>query len=82
MIQNTGVAIEIIIRAILIALAIYLFIGLIIGLLFVISGIRRVDPVAESAPMRVRVLFLPGSIAIWPVVLHGWRTRVRGEIEQ
>jgi len=50
----------------------YLFVGLLIGLAFVLKGIRRVDTAADAAPILVRLLFLPGSVAIWPIVVRVW----------
>ncbi len=49
---------------------IYLAIGSLIGIHFVFKGIRTIDPIANDAPLRVRVLFFPGAIAIWPIVLY------------
>ena len=60
-------------------IGVYFLFGFLIGLVFVISGVRKVDPVADSAPLRVRMLFLPGSMALWPVVLHFWRVHKRGQ---
>jgi hypothetical protein len=58
-------------------LGIYLAIGSVIGVAFVLNGIRKIDPVANGAPLRVRILFLPGAISIWPIVLHLWRTKLK-----
>jgi len=62
------------VMALLLLLAVYLAIGLLVGLRFVLSTIRRADPVAAEAPLRVRLLFLPGAVAVWPLVLR--RTRL------
>lgn len=58
---------------ILYAIGVYLLVGLVVGLFFVLRGVRDVDPVAHEAPVRVRVLFLPGSVAVWPIVVWRWR---------
>ncbi len=61
----------------LILLGMYFAVGTVIGLVFVIIGIRKIDPVAAGAPLRVRFIFLPGTISIWPIVLYLWRTKLK-----
>ena len=51
------------------ALAAYAAPGLLLACWLVLGGLRRVDPVAAAAPWWVRVLFLPGLAALWPVML-------------
>lgn len=58
---------------ILYVIGVYLLVGLVVGLFFVLGGVRGVDPVAAAAPVRVRMLFLPGSVAVWPIVVWRWR---------
>jgi hypothetical protein len=52
------------------ALALYLAVGLVAGLAFVVFGVTAV----QSAPATVgaRILFLPGAVALWPIVLSRW----------
>lgn len=57
----------------LVGLGLYTLIGLAVGFAFVFKGVRVIDPVADAAPLRVRMLFLPGCVAIWPIVLHHLR---------
>lgn len=57
---------------ILLLLLIYLVPGLIVGLGFVLRGVNRVDEVAAHSPMVFRLMILPGSIGLWPVVLMMW----------
>jgi hypothetical protein len=56
----------------LVALGLYGAIGLLFGTAFVVRGVARVDPVAARAPWHVRLLFLPGSAALWPVMARKW----------
>lgn len=48
----------------------YLGIGFLFGLWFVFVGVNRLDPTAESAHWFTRLLFLPGSILLWPILLQ------------
>ncbi len=59
------------------AVSVYAAVGLVFAVPFVLVGIRRIDKVASHAPLKVRVLFLPGSVALWPVLLAKWRASAR-----
>ncbi len=48
----------------------YLLMGLIFGLWFVFRGVNGLDPAARSARWYVRLLFLPGSAMLWPIMLR------------
>ena len=52
--------------------ALYFVAGVIVGLLFVIFGVTRA--LAQPTPVSAggRVLLLPGSILLWPIVLGRW----------
>ncbi|MEZ6317834.1 MAG: hypothetical protein R3B49_03625 [Phycisphaerales bacterium] len=56
----------------------YAAVGVVFAIAFVLVGVKRVDPVAAHAPVRVRVLFLPGAAALWPMMLAKWRASARG----
>ncbi len=62
----------------LVLLGAYALIGLLVGVWFVLTGIQSVDASAERAPLRVRLIFLPGAVALWPTVLSTVLSR-RGE---
>lgn len=51
----------------------YAAIGLVFGLAFVSRGVDRVDPGAAGAGLGFRLLILPGSAALWPLLLQRWR---------
>lgn len=53
----------------------YAMVGLSIAVWFVGWGAARRDEAAKRAPLRVRVLFGPGAVAVWPALLA---TRERG----
>ncbi len=50
----------------------YLGTGLAFGLAFIFLGIGKIDPVAKAMPLRVRLVLLPGTAALWPLMLAKW----------
>jgi hypothetical protein len=63
------------------AVAIYAVVGLLFALAFVAFGVGRVDPAARGASIRFRLLILPGTAALWPLMATKWhRSRSRGEV--
>ena len=55
----------------LIALA-YVLCGLAVGVPFVLNGVDRVDEAARGASLGFRLLILPGTIALWPLMATKW----------
>jgi hypothetical protein len=55
----------------LIALA-YVLCGLSVGVPFVLCGVDRVDEAARGASLGFRLLILPGTIALWPLMATKW----------
>ena len=55
----------------------YGVIGLLFALGFVTAGVGRVDAAARRAPIGFRLLILPGSLALWPVLLRKWMSATR-----
>lgn len=49
--------------------AAYAAIGLVFGLYFVTAGYRRLNPGAAGAGVGTRLLWLPGSMCLWPLLL-------------
>lgn len=47
---------------------VYLAIGLAFALLFVVRWAGRVDPAARSGTLGFRVLIIPGSAILWPLL--------------
>ena len=61
------------------ALGAYGMAGVVFAAAFVTVGIRRVDPVAEHAPLGFRLIVMPGVAALWPLLLVRWlRSASRG----
>jgi len=54
------------------AWGIYAAIGLLVGLAFVTVGVARVDPSAQGSKLGFRLMILPASIALWPLVAAWW----------
>ncbi len=50
-------------------LTIYLAIGFIFALYFISAAVGKQDPVARKGSKGFRLLILPGSCALWPLLL-------------
>jgi hypothetical protein len=59
----------------LLLLGTYLLLGLIFSVPFLIVGITRLDSTVGSSPHLFRIVVLPGSIALWPVLAWKWFSR-------
>ena len=59
-------------RGLVTSVAIYLAVGSLVGIPFVISGIRRVDPVTQGTRWTFRALVFPGVVALWPLMTWRW----------
>lgn len=57
---------------VLLAAAGYLAAGLPFGVAFVTVGVTRLDPAARGTSAAFRLLILPGSVALWPVLAAKW----------
>lgn len=54
------------------ALMAYAGVGLIFAIAFVTRGANAIDPVARDGTWGFRLLILPGSAALWPLLLTRW----------
>lgn len=57
------------IDALLVALAAYASLGLVASVWLLTLGLVRTDPALASSPRRVRLILLPGCVALWPLLL-------------
>lgn len=57
---------------ILALLGLYLALGACFALLFVTLGVGRVDPLAAQGTIGFRLLLIPGTAALWPILLRRW----------
>jgi hypothetical protein len=58
--------------ALFFAFALYIAAGAVIGILFVIFGVTRALPHPTPVSAGARILLLPGSVLLWPLVLRRW----------
>jgi len=56
----------------LFALGIYLACGLAFAIPFVLAGVKRIDPHAAHGSWGFRLLIIPGTMALWPLLLKRW----------
>jgi hypothetical protein len=58
----------------------YLTCGVLLGVPFVLRGVERIDDATRGTSLGFRLLLLPGSIALWPLLAaNWWRALKRGE---
>ncbi|HJZ57265.1 MAG TPA: hypothetical protein VKE74_20010 [Gemmataceae bacterium] len=57
---------------------VYTAVGLVVGFVFVTASVARIDPAARGTSVAFRLLILPGSAALWPVLVAKW-ARHQGE---
>ena len=50
----------------------YLGVGILFAIPFVQRGAAAIDSAAKKVSITFRVLIFPGSVALWPLLLHGW----------
>lgn len=56
----------------LFAAGLYLAVGFAFGIPFVIGGVTRMDPATRGTSAVFRLLILPGTVALWPIMLRQW----------
>jgi hypothetical protein len=59
-------------HAILFLAAAYAVAGLAFTVAFVTVGVGRIDHAARGSPIGFRLIILPASVALWPVLLIKW----------
>jgi hypothetical protein len=63
------------------ALELYVLTGFVFALLFLPRAVTRLDHRMAAAPMSLRLLILPGTIAFWPLFAHRWITGAAEPVE-
>lgn len=53
-------------------LLIYLGVGVVFAIAFVFKGVGKVDPAAREGTLGFRLLILPGTAALWPILARRW----------
>lgn len=51
---------------------IYLGLGLAFAIVFAFFGVGRIDPSARAGTLGFRLLIVPASAALWPLLLSRW----------
>ncbi len=59
-------------EALLSALGIYLVCGMVFAIPFVIVGVAKIDPHAAHGSWGFRLLIMPGTIFLWPLLARRW----------
>src|SRR5216117_1407265 len=59
-------------ETLLVAAGIYLLCGLVFAVLFVLIGVKRIDPHAAHGSWGFRVLIIPGTMFLWPLLARRW----------
>lgn len=52
----------------------YVALGAAFAVPFVAIGVQRVDPAAAGASWGFRLVILPGTVLLWPLLLFWWRS--------
>jgi len=60
------------VQIVLVLAAIYLALGLLFAVAFVIKGVTVVDEGTHGSTAGFRMIILPGTILLWPVLLKKW----------
>ena len=66
----------------LIVLGLYLAIGLVFAVPFAFIGAGKIDSHAAHGSWGFRLLIIPGSMALWPLLLRRWLSGVHEPPEQ
>jgi len=53
-------------------LSIYVLLGVLFAVPFVSKGVGRVDPIARESTIGLRLIAVPGAVALWPFLLLKW----------
>ena len=66
----------------LIALGIYLACGLAFAIPFSLIGVKQIDPHASHGSWGFRVLIIPGTLFLWPLLAWRWMKGVNAVPEE
>jgi hypothetical protein len=64
------------------AVEIYVLAGFVFALLFLPRAVARLDRRMAAAPISLRLLILPGTIAFWPLFARRWMTGAGEPVER
>ncbi|HEY0678173.1 MAG TPA: hypothetical protein VGD17_07795 [Chitinophagaceae bacterium] len=66
-----------IISILLILAAVYLAAGLLFAMLFVTKGVDVIDEGSHGTGWGFRLIIVPGTILLWPVLLIKWKRALK-----
>ena len=61
-----------VILALLTILGIYLGLGFVFSVIFVLAGVKTIDPGAVEGTWGFKILIIPGCAIFWPYLLKRW----------
>ena len=61
-----------VVAVIFLVIALYLVAGILFAIFFLIKGIEKIDTTAHGSGWGFRLIILPGTIVLWPVLLNKW----------
>ena len=59
-------------ETLLVIAGIYLLCGLVFAIPFVLRGVKQIDPHAGQGRWGFRVLIIPGTMFLWPLLVRRW----------
>ena len=71
-----------IIAVLLVSAGIYLACGLLFAIPFVLAGVNRIDPHAAHGSWGFRLLIIPGTMFLWPLLARRWARGLREPPEE
>ena len=60
----------------------YVLVGAAFALIFLPRGVTRLDPRVAAAPKTLRLLILPGIVALWPLFAWRWIAGTHEPLEE
>lgn len=71
-----------IVEVLLLLAAIYLVCGFVFAVPFVLVGVGRTDPHAAHGSWGFRMLIMPGTMFLWPLLARRWAKGIRNPPEE
>jgi hypothetical protein len=66
----------------LVAAGIYLLCGLVFAIPFVLVGVAKIDPHAAHGSWGFRMLIIPGTMFLWPLLALRWSNGIHEPPEE
>ncbi len=57
-------------------LAVYAAVGTVFAIAFAWKGAGKIDPAAAEGTIGFRLLIIPGTVALWPILARRWLHRM------